>query len=46
MISPVQEVLSDQRNGMTDCHTTGRSPKEVIVKLGRKKTQKSKRFRV
>lgn len=37
MISLVQEALDDQINGMMDSHTAGRSPKEVIVKLEKKR---------
>lgn len=44
MISLVQEALDDQRNSVIDCHTSGRSPKEIIVTL--EKSQKSERIRV
>ena len=43
MISLVREALDDQRSGMMDCHISGRSPKEIIAKLG--KSRKSKRFK-
>lgn len=34
MISLAHEALDNQRNGIViNCHTSGRNPKEIIVKL-------------